>query len=63
MIKYKPDAWFTFIFRFSKAATFRFAGLELIAKEIENPFGTDSSDLPTGQICHNFRKQVNVIII
>lgn len=34
------------------------ASLELIAEEIENPFGTDDNDLPTDQICHNIRKHV-----
>jgi ion channel-forming bestrophin family protein len=34
------------------------ASLELIAEEIENPFGTDANDLPIDQICHNIRKHV-----
>ncbi|MBA9076300.1 MULTISPECIES: bestrophin family protein [Rufibacter] len=34
------------------------ASLELIAEEIENPFGTDDNDLPLDQICTNIRKHV-----
>lgn len=37
---------------------YAFASLELIAEEIENPFGTDANDLPIDQICHNIRKHV-----
>lgn len=36
--------------------------LEVIAEEIENPFGTDADDLPIDQICHNIRKHVSEII-
>lgn len=39
------------------------ASLELIAEEIENPFGTDANDLPIDQICHNIGKHVNEILI
>jgi ion channel-forming bestrophin family protein len=38
------------------------ASLELIAEEIENPFGTDADDLPIDQICHNIRKHVSEIL-
>lgn len=38
------------------------AGLEIIAEEIENPFGTDANDLPIDQICHNIRKHVGEIL-
>jgi putative membrane protein len=38
------------------------ASLELIAEEIENPFGTDANDLPIDQICHNIRKHVSEIL-
>jgi ion channel-forming bestrophin family protein len=34
------------------------ASLELIAEEIEDPFGTDSNDLPTDKIAHNIHKHV-----
>lgn len=34
------------------------ASLELIAEEIENPFGRDANDLPIDQMCHNIRKHV-----
>jgi putative membrane protein len=36
--------------------------LELIAEEIEDPFGTDDNDLPTVQISNNIHKHVSEII-
>ncbi|MNS82321.1 Bestrophin, RFP-TM, chloride channel [compost metagenome] len=36
--------------------------LELIAEEIEDPFGGDANDLPTDQICSNIRKNVKEIL-
>lgn len=30
--------------------------LELIAEEIEDPFGSDSNDLPVDEICKNIKK-------
>lgn len=41
---------------------YAFASLELIAEEIENPFGQDANDLPLDQICINIRKHVGEII-
>jgi putative membrane protein len=38
------------------------ASLELIAEEIENPFGTDGDDLPLDQMCQNIRKHVGEIL-
>ncbi|QMU27585.1 bestrophin family protein [Adhaeribacter radiodurans] len=38
------------------------ASLELIAEEIENPFGSDANDLPIDQICLNIRKHVGELI-
>jgi putative membrane protein len=38
------------------------ASLELIAEEIENPFGEDANDLPVEQICNNIEKHVNEIL-
>ncbi|HEX8703085.1 MAG TPA: bestrophin family ion channel [Myxococcaceae bacterium] len=38
------------------------ASLELIAEEIENPFGTDANDLPIDQICSNIKKHVGEIL-
>ena len=38
------------------------ASLELIAEEIENPFGTDANDLPVDQICDNIEKHVEEIL-
>ncbi len=41
---------------------YAFTSLELIAEEIENPFGTDANDLPVDQICNNIRKHVTELI-
>lgn len=38
------------------------ASLELIAEEIEDPFGMDENDLPTGKIAENIRKHVAELI-
>ena len=38
------------------------ASLELIAEEIENPFGSDANDLPVDEICDNIAKQVGEIL-
>ncbi len=38
------------------------ASLELIAEEIEDPFGLDANDLPMHKIAKNIRKHVNEII-
>jgi putative membrane protein len=35
--------------------------LELIAEEIENPFGNDANDLPLDEISKNIRKSVEMI--
>jgi ion channel-forming bestrophin family protein len=35
-----------------------FASIELIAEEIEDPFGEDSNDLPLEQICENIKKNL-----
>ncbi len=38
------------------------ASLEIIAEEIENPFGIDANDLPVTQICKNIQKHVSELI-
>ncbi|WEK21242.1 MAG: bestrophin family ion channel [Candidatus Pedobacter colombiensis] len=38
------------------------ASLELIAEEIENPFGEDANDLPVDEICNNIEKHVGEIL-
>ena len=38
------------------------ASLELIAEEIENPFGTDENDLPTKKMAENIKKHVEELI-
>lgn len=38
------------------------ASLELIAEEIEDPFGTDENDLPTKKIAENIKKHVEEIL-
>ena len=40
---------------------FVFASIELIAEEIENPFGTDANDLPLNTICENIQTHVGEI--
>ena len=37
---------------------FAFYGLELMAEEIEDPFGLDCNDLPTGDIAHTIKANV-----
>jgi putative membrane protein len=38
------------------------ASLELIAEEIEDPFGTDANDLPTEKMAQNIKKHVEELI-
>lgn len=38
------------------------ASLELIAEEIENPFGEDANDLPVDEICNNIEKHIGEIL-
>jgi len=38
------------------------ASLELIAEEIEDPFGTDSNDLPMDKICENITKHIGELL-
>jgi putative membrane protein len=38
------------------------ASLELIAEEIEEPFGTDFNDLPMDRLCHTINKTVREIL-
>ncbi len=38
------------------------ASLELIAEEIEDPFGTDDNDLPTKKISENIKKHIEELI-
>jgi len=38
------------------------ASLELIAEEIEDPFGVDANDLPVDEICNNIEKHVREIL-
>lgn len=39
------------------------ASLELLAEEIENPFGEDANDLPVDNICQNIKGNVNEILV
>jgi putative membrane protein len=41
---------------------FALVGIELISEEIENPFGLDANDLPTGQIADTIRENVYEIL-
>ena len=38
------------------------ASMELIAEEIENPFGVDENDLPLGEICRNINKSISAVL-
>jgi putative membrane protein len=38
------------------------ASLELIAEEIEDPFGGDANDLPTKKIAENIKKHVGELM-
>jgi putative membrane protein len=38
------------------------ASLELIAEEIEDPFGGDDNDLPTDKIASNIKRHVEEIL-
>jgi putative membrane protein len=38
------------------------ASLELIAEEIEDPFGKDSNDLPTANIAHKIQAHIHELI-
>jgi putative membrane protein len=42
---------------------FVFASIELIAEEIEDPFGVDANDLPLDNICENIKVHVGEIFI
>jgi putative membrane protein len=35
--------------------------IELIAEEIENPFGTDANDLPLDELCKNIKRTCHEI--
>ena len=39
-----------------------FASIELIAEEIEDPFGTDENDLPADNICEKLKNNLNEIL-
>ena len=41
---------------------YAFASLELIAEEIEDPFGGDANDSPTKKISENIKKHVEELI-
>ena len=41
---------------------FAFIGIELMAEEIEDPFGLDCNDLPTGEIAHTIKNNVFEIL-
>jgi putative membrane protein len=41
---------------------FVFASIELLAEEIEDPFGHDANDLPLDNICENIQKHIGEIL-
>jgi putative membrane protein len=42
---------------------YAFASLELISEEIEDPFGTDSNDLPTDEIAEKIKNNTKEILL
>ena len=46
----------------SMIVTFALVGVELLGEEIEDPFGRDCNDLPTGDIAHTIKKNVFEIL-
>lgn len=40
-----------------------FNSIELLAEEIEDPFGFDDNDLPLDEICQNISKSVKGILV
>jgi len=44
-------------------ATYVIAGIEVLAEEIEDPFGTDANDLDTDGMARNIRKNVKEILM
>jgi putative membrane protein len=42
---------------------YAFASLELISEEIEDPFGTDSNDLPTDEIAEKIKENTKEILL
>lgn len=53
--------WWTALF-----STFMFyvlGSLEILAEEVENPFGTDANDLPTDDIAENIERNVREILV
>ena len=46
----------------SMAAFFAMAAMDVLATELENPFGTDCNDLPTRQLAEMIRRQAHEIL-
>jgi len=42
--------------------SFAMIGIEVVSEEIENPFGLDANDLPTGTIAETIRENLNEIL-
>ena len=51
-----------FVVPFAVFIFYVLASLEVIAEEIEDPFGTDANDLPAETICKNIRQSVRQLI-
>ena len=52
--------WLTILI--AAIVTFALVGVELLGQEIEDPFGRDCNDLPTGDIAHTIKKNVFEIL-
>jgi ion channel-forming bestrophin family protein len=53
------DYWAVLITAF---VFYAFVSMEVLAEEIEDPFGTDANDLPLDQICQTIKQDLNNII-
>ena len=51
-----------FIFKSKKVPSFVLGSLELIAEEIEEPFGKDANDLPMQRMSENIKRNVEEIL-
>ena len=53
------DYWAVLITTF---VFYALVSMEVLAEEIEDPFGTDANDLPLDQICQKIKQDLNNII-
>jgi len=68
MIHYNPKSWFSFVATFEwwsvpvvMLVFYILVSVELIAEEIEDPFGVDENDLPLDALCETIEENVSEI--